>query len=974
MELRALISYQRLVRIGQLGIILTVLTGLGALPAAAEPLAVRVSGVDAPAATALEDAGFDVAFRGPSYVEILAEPHELAELSRRGYAWEPLERDLFPGARTGSREGHLDPEYHTYDEMLAELQMLAATYPDICMLYDVGDAESKHYTWTNYDKEYDLWAVRISDQPDRDEPEPCIVYDARHHAREPVTTEIVLAVARHLCENYGIDPDITDLIDSSEIWCVTMVNPDGHQWVEDVDVWWRKTLWDYNENHVVNSSEGIDPNRNYDWHWNGGYWSDETYGGPYAWSAIEVASMRDLHNQQRPAINPTYHSYGEVVLYPFGYGVNPEPAVTEIATQFAGLVGYATQQSTTAYGSSKDWVYGSIGGVSFTVETATTFIPSGAQMEQIVAEVLPGSIWLAERLWGPSIHGTVTDSIAGIPLEATIHIPEIHDVYGNGELWDIVTEASTGYFCRMRPAASQMITLEVSAEGYHDKTVIVTTGGSEATVVAIELVPVSFERGILAGTVSNVTAGGTPVPDASVTVRMGPAFETDLDGHYVGYVDPGTYTVVVTHPSFAPDSSEGVGIVVGETTTLDFSLVDIAGPEISGTTEYANTDDTVGPYEIETTIHEMSALVVAQLRYRVAGGPFQDVDLVPMSGNDYRAEIPGQPYTTFVEYYVYAEDEGGNSSTDPAGAPSALYGFFVAPRLTAFADDLEGGAPGWSHYVASGGFSDQWHLSTQRNHTPSGATSWKCGDTGAGDYADLLDAALETPAFDLGPDGRLVFWHWIDAEDSGTYPEQAYDGGILEVSLSGGNWEQVTPEGGYSHTCREGSVPGPFPAGTPMFSGTHDWEQVTVDLGDYQGSLRLRFRFGSDGATAGEGWYVDDVEVSALALPSDVADDEAAGAPLATRVSLSCSPSPLTAGSIARIVYRLPHSARVDLHVVDATGRLVRRLVATRAATGGVFVWDGTDGYGRQAATGLYWLRLVDGEAQLATQKVVVLH
>ncbi|MCK4305376.1 MAG: carboxypeptidase regulatory-like domain-containing protein [Candidatus Eisenbacteria sp.] len=940
------------------------------MAASEEPTAVCVSGIDAGEIEELEQTGFDVAFWRDGYAEILASRADLDRLTELGYAWKPLDRDLFPGARAGLREGNMDPEYHTYQEMWDELLALEANYPEICKFYDIGDCLSKSYWWDNFSHEYDVFAVRISLHPDIDEPEPCIVYDGRHHAREPTTTELVMAIAYHFCENYGIDPEITDIVNTTEIWCVPMINADGHQWVEDIDPWWRKTLYDYNENHHVDNNEGIDPNRNYDWHWYAGSWSGQTYGGPYPWSAPCIVAMLDLHNLHRPAIHPTYHTYGEMIYYPFGYGVDPEPVVTDITAVYCFMTGYANLQSTTAHGSAKDWAYGTMGTTSFTVEIGTSFIPSGSTMLQDVALNLPASIWLATRLWGPSIQGTVTDSIAGIPLEATIYIPEIMGVYGGGELWDMKTEASTGYYCRMRPMSYQTITLEVSAEGYFDKTIQVMTGGDEATILNIELVPEEFNHGILTGMVTNATAGGTPVPGAAIELNGELAFETGLGGSYTGYVEPGVYTVSVSHPSFAPESTPGVVIELGETTVVDFSLTDIAGPEITGTTDYPNTDNMVGPYEIETTITDMSAIEEKVLVYRTTGQPFQTVPLIPITGNQFMGEIPGQPHQTCVQYYIAAQDEGGNESVDPPGAPSELYSFWVAPFITVYDDDMEAGGVDWTHYVVTGGFVDQWHLSTERNHTPEGIWSWKCGATGAGSYANLLDAALESCEILIGNDPRLTFWHWIDAEVSGGYPGQAYDGGIVEISHEGGPWEQITPVGGYSHTCRQGGTPGPFPAGTPMFSGTHDWEQVEFNLAGYEGYVHFRFRFGSDGASGGEGWYIDDVDVKVLGISSAVDDLVPERISTLQCTSFQCM-TPVRGNEIARIAYRLSMPAAVHVRVFDAAGRLVRSMVSPTAAAEGCLLWDGRDAQGRCLGSGLYLMRLDAGGRRLATGKVV---
>jgi len=960
-------------------LILLLALGAGSLPAMAdpqpEPQAVRVEGTTPADFQRLESHGFDIAFRGQGYAELLLRTGQEAELEELGYSWEPLGRDLFPGARAGSREGNMDPEYHTYLEMVAELQNLAATYPSICSFYDIGDTESTEYTWDNFSHQYEVWAVRISDNPNLDEPEPCIVYDGRHHAREPASTEVVLAVARHFCENYATDPDIAELVNTTEIWCVPMINADGHQWVEDIDPWWRKTLYDHNANHHVDDYEGIDPNRNYDWHWDPGTWSDDTYGGPTPFRAPEVATMRDLHNLHRPAINPSYHSYGEVLLYPFGYGVAPEPAVIEVAAAYANQVGYDLTQSTTAYGSSKDWLYGSIGAVSFTVETATEFIPSGPTMEAVVAQNLPAAIALCERLWGASVHGTVTDSIAGIPLAATIHIPEIMEVYGAGELWDMQTEASTGYYCRMRPLAQQTITLQVSAEGYFDRSVQVTTGGSDATVLDIELVPESFDRGLVQGMVTNVTAGGTPVPGAIVTViGAGASLESRPDGTYSGYVTPGLYQLAIAHESFAPDTSGFVLVEVGEVTTVDFALTDIAGPTINGTTVYASTDDTTGPYVIETTITDLSAVTARTLHYRTTGEPYQALTLESSGLDTYQAEIPGQPYDTMVMYYVEAVDEGDNVATDPPGAPGEVYSFYVAPFNEIFADEIEHGAGDWIHYVVTAGFNDQWHISTQRNHTALGSSSWKCGDTGLVEYTGSLDAALESPAMVLGDNGRMSLWYWIDAEDSSAYPGQAYDGGLIEISVDAGAWTQIFPEEGYTHTVRAGAG-GPFPVGTPIFSGTSiDWAQIHFDLSAYPGEeIRVRFRFGSDNNTGGDGWFIDDLLIESMTLPSDIArtdDLESERQPLACS-RMQVVPNPGLLGQPTRIVYELNRPAPVELDVLDLSGRVIVSYAQAADQASGVLLWSGTDRLGRALPAGVYFLRLGSDGRALRDERII---
>jgi carboxypeptidase T len=180
-----------------------------------------------------------------------------------------------------------------------------------------------------------------------------------------------------------------------------------------------------------------------------------------------------------------------------------------------------------------------------------------------------------------------------------------------------------------------------------------------------------------------------------------------------------------------------------------------------------------------------------------------------------------------------------------------------------YSDNFESGAVGWTHSSASG-WTDQWNLSTTRSHSTS--HSWKCGSTSTGNYANHLDARLESPSLPLLNNAQLTFWHWMASEISGSYPDSAYDGGIVEVSVDGGAWTLVQPEGGYPKTIRRsagGGNPytGPF-AGSPCYAGTFDWQEATFDLASLSGdSLKVRFRFGSDNSSGAEGWYVDDVRL-----------------------------------------------------------------------------------------------------------------
>ncbi|MBU0691851.1 choice-of-anchor J domain-containing protein [bacterium] len=220
----------------------------------------------------------------------------------------------------------------------------------------------------------------------------------------------------------------------------------------------------------------------------------------------------------------------------------------------------------------------------------------------------------------------------------------------------------------------------------------------------------------------------------------------------------------------------------------------------------------------------------------------------------FSAEIaPGIPEPFGVEFELHFTAVSGLDTTINVMA-------IIGPPV--LAEDFESGAPEWTHQTPGGQWVDQWHLSTENYH--SGTSAYKCGDTGSGNHANLLDAQLLSPVISNLPEqATLSFWGWMNAERSGLYPDSAYDGGVVEISVDGGAFEDIAPVDGYSHTFR-GTSTGPIP-GRACWSGTPPWREYTFDLSAFANQdVRFRFRFGSDESVTNEGWYVDDVVVEGI--------------------------------------------------------------------------------------------------------------
>ncbi|MDD4224085.1 MAG: C25 family cysteine peptidase [Candidatus Cloacimonetes bacterium] len=275
----------------------------------------------------------------------------------------------------------------------------------------------------------------------------------------------------------------------------------------------------------------------------------------------------------------------------------------------------------------------------------------------------------------------------------------------------------------------------------------------------------------------------------------------------------------------------------------------------------------------------------------------------------------------------------------------------------------ENDSNGWNSEAPLANFVNQWHRESHRNNTPGGAWSMKFGGPGAAEYSGAAYGALESPDIPLGENGRLYFHHWMDAETHSN-PIYAWDGGLVEISVDGGPWLQITPVGGYPYSIYNNAA-SPFSANTNVYSGSFDWTQAEFDISSFSGLARFRFVFGSDGYVGGEGWYIDDVFVES---DFSSADD------LVQTLSFELFgnyPNPFNPTTTIR--FELPAAAPVRLDVFNLRGQKVRSLVDSELPAGAhSAVWNGQDDRGNPVSSGVYLYRLNNGERDL-TRKMMLM-
>jgi len=442
----------------------------------------------------------------------------------------------------------LEARYHTHEEVRAELLATVAAYPGIAHMDTIG------YSTTDGRA---IWAIKLSDNPCVDEDEPAVLFDGVHHAEEVLGLEVIMWMIDELTNSYGVNDTLTAWVNDCEIWFIPILNPDGHKVVTGgIDETWRKNTFDNNGNGLFDLDfDGVDPNNNYDWNWDGGNpdTSASYYRGPAPFSENETQTMRDFCEAVKPVFALNYHSplisAGDCIYYPWywpGYGFAPDHHVifetaSELAARtkkadggsFSASFGYATQ------GKARNWQYGHLGVIGLTMEILSYMcIPPAADVDGICDRVSTGSYSLIERSYGPGLTGHVIDGTTGSPLVAEVEVLEVTSDVLDPRL----TDAAYGRY--WRPLKPGDYTLEFSADGYESVTLgPVTVPDGDWTVVDAALWPVGTGvdevsgGAMILGVLPNPTRGQTSVRFAAPAATDARVEIYSLSGRLVAALD-----------------------------------------------------------------------------------------------------------------------------------------------------------------------------------------------------------------------------------------------------------------------------------------------------------------------------------------------------------------------------------------------------------------------------------------------------
>ncbi len=306
-----------------------------------------------------------------------------------------------------------DASYKTPEKIQQLLAGYHEQFPAITHLESIGKSLENR----------DIWAIKISTTPEsRDPTKPVILFNGMHHAREVMSPEVPLDTIDYLLTKYGNDAAVTKWVDENDIWVVPMLNVDGNN-----KVWTGNSMWRKN----ARGGYGVDINRNYPYAWNSCNGSSSStfaddYHGPSAGSEPETQALMALVAKIQPTFDISYHSYSELVIYPYGCdGVRSETKeiVESIGHAMAGKIkrdsGSGTYDPGTAWellysvdGGDIDWMYHEQNVIPYVIEVSSSsqgFQPAYSWRSKTVERLRPAWSMLLDKLSQSGVRGMVTD-------------------------------------------------------------------------------------------------------------------------------------------------------------------------------------------------------------------------------------------------------------------------------------------------------------------------------------------------------------------------------------------------------------------------------------------------------------------------------------------------------------------------------------------------------------------------------------
>ncbi|MES2769182.1 MAG: M14 family zinc carboxypeptidase [Bdellovibrionota bacterium] len=258
-------------------------------------------------------------------------------------------------------------DYPSPEQIEAQLKDLNAAYPQLTQLIEIGRTNDGR----------PLLVLKISDNAAIDETEPEFKYISSMHGDEITGREVMVALAQKILKEYSVNPAIKQLVDSTEIYIMASMNPDGS---------YRRQRG--NANYA-------DLNRDFP-----DFSTSDNQDTP-AGREIETQHIMKFQKSRQFALSTNFHGGAEVMNYAWDTIPDKHPfndLLIEIALDYANKATYIKNNGefengiTNGYawyevnGGMQDWSYHWYNDLQFTVELSTSKWPSYSKIPYYIEQ------------------------------------------------------------------------------------------------------------------------------------------------------------------------------------------------------------------------------------------------------------------------------------------------------------------------------------------------------------------------------------------------------------------------------------------------------------------------------------------------------------------------------------------------------------------------------------------------------------
>ena len=423
-------------------------------------------------------AGYDIGSVRTNRAVLYADAEELANLRAAGWKLKVLSA----AAPTGATPKALG-EYNDYTNMTAMLDGYATNYPALCRKLSLGRSVQNR----------ELWALKITTNPDLTQDKPKFKYISTIHGNEPAGTEMCLYLIDLLLKGYGSnDTRIVNLVSNVEIWIVPLINPDGRQ----------------SNPPRRDNANGYDLNRSFP-EGSATDFANWLYGPPMNTNSLqpEVRAVMAWTTNHNFSLGANFHTGSLVVNYPYDndnlgnvFSPSPDEALFEAMSRSYssnnppmwadndytqhftnGIVNGADWYVVT--GGLQDWSYRYAGCLDVTIEISDYQWPGPPASELPTYWDQNRESMLAYMEWVlRGVRGVIRDAQTGQPVRGAVRTEGFHHL--------VFSDATAGDYHRILLPGTYA--LWFYAPGYVPQKVSnVVVGSGTATWLDVALQPVS---------------------------------------------------------------------------------------------------------------------------------------------------------------------------------------------------------------------------------------------------------------------------------------------------------------------------------------------------------------------------------------------------------------------------------------------------------------------------------------------------